>query len=473
VGSNPTLSAIFFFAVLRPYRATHRKQRLFTLILTAVYRGISQASANILWADLWAAAETFRMAKTINKLTDLKIRKAAFGLLPDGDGLYLQVRGPAARSWLYRYMIEGKTRDMGLGAYPAIGLDDARKTRDRLKRLRQEGLDPIEARNQERAAARLAKAQAITFNQAALSYIRDKSHGWKNEKHRQQWTNTLATYVEPVLGSVPVEEIDTKLVKQVLDPIWTTKPETASRIRGRIEVILDWCKALGYRDGENPARWRGNLKDLLVAHSDITEVEHHPALPYTEMPAFMERLRALEGVAPRALEWIILNATRANESLKADRSEISLEEKSWTIPKIRMKGRRGKVRPHRVPLTDRALDILKLLPTSAESSYLFQGVRKGKPLTDGALRTLLLRMGVQNATTHGFRATFKTWAQERTRFAREVIEKALAHTVGDETEQAYDRGDLFDKRRKLMEAWASFCCTKPIEKRNQAHREAK
>jgi integrase len=405
------------------------------------------------------------MAKTINKLTDLKIRRAAYGLLPDGDGLYLQVRGPAARSWLYRYMIAGKTREMGLGPYPAIGLEDARKSRDRCKRLRQEGLDPIATRNQERAAARLAEAQAITFSQAALSYISDKSHAWKNEKHRQQWTNTLTTYVEPLLGSVPVQAIDTKLVKQVLDPIWITKPETASRIRGRMEVILDWCKALGYRDGENPARWRGNLKDLLAAHSDVAEVEHHPALPYTELPAFMERLRGLEGLAPRALEWIILNATRANESLKAERSEISLEERNWTIPKIRMKGRRGKVRPHRVPLTSRALDVLGLLPIGGENSYLFQGVGKNKPLTDGALRTLLLRMGVENATTHGFRATFKTWAQERTRFPREVIEKALAHTIGDETEQAYDRGDLFDKRRKLMEAWAVYCCSNPMERR--------
>jgi len=401
------------------------------------------------------------MAKLVNKLTDVRARKAGPGLHADGDGLYLQVRGPTARCWIYRYTLAGKAREMGLGAYPATGLEDARRERDRHKRLRQDGQDPIEVRNQERAAAKLAEAKAITFSEAVSSYIADKSHAWKNAKHRQQWTNTLKTYAEPILGTLSVSKIDTALVKRVLDPIWTAKSETASRLRGRIEAVLDRCKALGYRAGDNPARWRGNLKDLLSTTADVAEVEHHPALPYGDLPAFMEKLRAQESTAARALEWVILTATRVNEALKAMPAEISRSEKAWTIPKVRMKGRRGKARVHRVPLHERAFEIIEALPRAAENPYLFQGLHRGEALTDGALRVLLSRMGVTNATTHGFRATFKTWATERTRFPREVVEKALAHTVGDETEQAYDRGDLFEKRRQLMQAWASYCTPKP------------
>jgi len=407
------------------------------------------------------------MPKLVNRLTDVKAKKAPLGLHPDGDGLYLQVRGENARSWIYRYMLAGKAREMGLGAYPATGLEDARRDRDRFKRLRQDGQDPIAVRDQERQAAKVADAKGITFSEAATAVIRDKSHAWKNEKHREQWNNTLKTYAEPIFGSLSVAAIDTALVKKCLDPIWTTKPETASRLRGRIEAILDWCKALGYRTGDNPARWRGNLKDLLPAPADLVEVEHHAALPYTEMPAFMVKLRAQENNAARGLEWIILTATRANESLKALPAEISEVDKAWTIPKGRMKGRRGRTRAHRVPLSARMFEIIDALPKADGNEYLFQGLRKGKHLSDGALRVLLIRMGIAHATTHGFRATFKTWAQERTRFPREVIEKALAHTVGDETEQAYDRGDLFEKRRQLMEAWAGYCASEPAAQSNK------
>ena len=305
------------------------------------------------------------MAKLVNKLTDARARKAGPGLHADGDGLYLQVRGPAARSWIYRFMLAGKAREMGLGAYPSTGLDDARRERDRCKRLRQSGQDPIELRVQQRAAAKLSEAQALTFSEAVSRYITDKSHAWKNAKHRQQWTNTLSTYAEPTLGALKVQAINTSLVKQVLDPIWTAKPETASRLRGRIEAVLDWCKPLGYCKGDNPARWRGNLKDLLPTSADIAEVEHHPALPYQDIPQFMERLRAQNSTAARALEWIILTATRANETLKALPAEISDSDKAWTIPKDRMKGRRGKARVHRVPLTDRAFEIRDALPRAA------------------------------------------------------------------------------------------------------------
>jgi integrase len=229
-----------------------------------------------------------------------------------------------------------------------------------------------------------------------------------------------------------------------------------------MELILDYCQSIGYRKGDNPARWRGNLKDLMPSLDNISEVENHPALPYQDLPAFMEKLRAEQNVAARALEWIILTATRANEALKAMPGEIDLPDFSWTIPKVRMKGRKGRKRPHRIPLPARAIELLKILPRDSENPFLFQGQKRGKHISDGALRVLLVRMGVTNATTHGFRSTFRTWAAEQTRFPRELLEKALAHVVGDETEQAYDRGDLFEKRRKLMEAWAGYCASKPV-----------
>lgn len=400
------------------------------------------------------------MAKIINRLTDLKARKAGMGLHPDGDGLYLQVRGPAAKSWLYRFMIDGKARAMGLGAYPATSLEVARADRDRFKRLRQAGQDPIEVRKQELHEVKMASMKAVTFTTAALEYMAAKAPQWGNEKHRKQWIQTLRTYADPILGELSVQAIDTAAVKKVLDQIWTTKPETASRLRGRIEMILDYCQSIGYRSGDNPARWRGNLKDLMPSLDDISEVENHPALPYQDIPAFMEKLRAEHNVAARALEWIILTATRANETLKALPSEIDVGESSWTIPKIRMKGRKGRKRPHRIPLSARAIELLKTLPRDSENPFLFQGQKRGKHISDGALRVLLVRMGITNATTHGFRSTFRTWAAEQTRFPREVLEKALAHTVGDETERAYDRGDLFERRRLLMDAWSGFCCSK-------------
>lgn len=404
------------------------------------------------------------MAKVVNKLTDVKIRKAPPGRHPDGDGLYLQVRGPTAKAWIYRYWTAGKSREMGLGSYPSVTLEGARQERDRFKRQRQDGADPIKSRDAERVASLQLAGKALTFTEAAASFIRDKSQAWKNEKHRQQWTNTLNTYVNPILGNLPVGEIDTAAVKRVLDPIWATKSETATRVRGRIEAILDWCKALGYCTGENPARWRGNLKDLLASPFDLAAVEHHPALDYQELPAFMDKLRAQQNVASSALEWVILTASRANESLRAIPAEVSESAKVWTVPRLRMKGSRGRAKEHRVPLSARALEVLRSLPRDSENPYLFQGLRKGSHLSDGALRVLLIRMGVsEKATTHGFRATFRTWASEQTRFPREVVEKALAHVVGDETERAYDRGDLFEKRRKLMDAWATYCMSKPAQ----------
>lgn len=404
------------------------------------------------------------MAKSVNKLTDLKCRKAGPGLHPDGDGLYLQVRGPTAKSWVYRYMRKGGEVYMGLGSYPSVSLERARQDRDKWKRLRQAGRDPREARNLERAESEPV-GKPFTFREAASAYIRDKAHAWRNDKHKQQWTNTLNTYVHPMLGDMPVQDIDTAAVKAVLDPIWASKTETATRVRQRIEAVLDWCKALNYRNGENPARWRGNLKELLANPADVAVVEHHPAVPYAEIPALMAKLRSLDNVAARAMEWLILTGVRVNAALKAVHHEINHLDRTWTVPKERMKARRGRARDHRVPLPDRAFEILDGLPRDASNPHIFQGVgrskRMGKPLSDGALLALLDRIGYGEYTTHGMRASFRTWAGECTNIAREVIEKALSHVVGDETERAYDRGDLFERRRLLMEQWAEYCGSKP------------
>jgi integrase len=357
-------------------------------------------------------------------------------------------------------MFSGKAREMGLGSYPSTTLEMARAARDRFKRLRQEGRDPIATRNSERAAERLEGTKAVTFGRAALEYMALKAPQWGNEKHRKQWLSTLRQYAEPILGELPVQSLDAPLIKKVLDPIWLTKSETASRLRGRIELILDYCGSMGYRTGENPARWRGCLKDLMPSLNDVAEVQHHPSLPYSELPDFIAKLRAEHGIAPRALEWIILTATRANEALGAVPLEVNKTERLWTIPKIRMKGRKGRKREHRVPVTERAIEILDLFATGP-TQFLFQGAgNKGKKLSDGALLVLLERMGYGHVTTHGFRSTFRTWAAEQTNFSPEVAERALAHVTGDETEEAYNRGELLQKRRRLMEAWAGFCDSK-------------
>jgi integrase len=297
------------------------------------------------------------MAKVIARLTEARCRRAGVGLHPDGDGLYLQVRSATARSWLYRYMIAAKAREMGLGAYPATTLEIARSERDRFKRLRQAGEDPIEVRHRERNAVQIEQAKATKFSRAALEYLALKAPQWGNEKHRKQWLSTLKTYVEPVLGELPVQSIEPSHVLKVLEPIWLTKSETATRVRSRIEMILDYCSSMNYRKGENPARWRGCLKDLLPALDNVVETKHHPALPHAEIPSFMAELRAIESVTARALEFVILTAVRANEALKALPAEVNHTERTWTVPKIRMKGRKGKKKEHRVPLSSRALKI--------------------------------------------------------------------------------------------------------------------
>jgi integrase len=375
------------------------------------------------------------------------------GLYHDGGGLYLQVTASGAKSWIYRYMLDGRAREMGLGPLHVIPLSEARTRAAECRRLRLDGIDPIEARKGQRDRARLEAATAMTFDACATAYIEAHQAGWQNAKHRDQWRNTLSTYAGPVFGALPVQAVDVGLVMKVLEPIWHMKPETASRLRGRIEVILDWATVRGYRKGENPARWRGHLDKLLPARGKIRKVEHHAALPYRDIPSFMIALREQEGIACQALGLLILTAARTGEVIGARWDEFDLDERIWTVPADRMKA--GK--EHRVPLSDAAIAVIERLKERRIGDFIFPGGRVGKPLSNMAMLKLLDRMGWGDLTAHGFRSTFRDWAAEQTNFPREVAEMALAHTIGDKVEAAYRRGDLFEKRRQLMEAWANFC----------------
>jgi integrase len=298
----------------------------------------------------------------------------------------------------------------------------------------------------------------MTFREAASAYIDTQKAAWRNAKHRAQWTSTLETYAFPVFGKVSVQSVDTALVLKALEPIWAVKPETASRVRGRVEVILDWAKVRGFREGENPARWRGHLAMILPLRSKVRKVVHHPSLPCQEIGGFMADLRARQSVAARALEFAILTAARTGEVLGAGWTEIDIDARTWTVPEGRMKAGRQ----HRVLLSDAAIAVLEhVRQHRRDDDLLFPGLKRGRPLSNMALLAVLRRMKHDNLTTHGFRATFKTWAAERTNFAREVVEAALAHVNGDKVEAAYQRGDLFDKRQMLMSAWAEFCAKAP------------
>jgi integrase len=393
----------------------------------------------------------------MGKLTALDVTRKGPGFWPDGDGLYLQVTGSGARSWIYRFTLAGKTHYPGLGSAKAISLKRARELAAEARRLRAEGIDPLEHRRSERMAKRVESAKAMTFRQCTDAYIASHEAGWRNPKHRQQWSNTLATYAFPVLGPLPVQAIDTALVMKVVEPLWASKPETASRVRGRIESILDWARVRGYREGENnPARWRGHLDHLLPARRKVRKVQHHAALPYREIPIFMAGLRDRQSISARCLEFTILTAARTGEAIAAKWDEINLAEKILVVPGARMKSGRE----HRIPLAPRALEIIRDLRERRESEYLFPGQRNGQPLSNMAMLKMLALLGRDGVTTHGFRSTFKDWARDCTNFPNEVSEAALAHVVGDKTEAAYARGDLFAKRAKLMAAWDAFC-TKP------------
>ncbi|TPM32959.1 site-specific integrase [Mesorhizobium sp. B2-3-5] len=409
----------------------------------------------------------------INKLSAVEVaKKSKPGTYGDGGGLYLQVtkstskkasEGDVTKSWLFRFMLAGKARSMGLGDLQTFNLKEARERAREARQKVTDGIDPIEQRNEKKAAVRAEDAKRVTFKQASERYIAAKKAGWKNAKHAEQWTNTLATYAWPTIGDLPVAKVDTAHIMQILEPIWVEKTETASRVRGRVEMVLGWATARHYRSGDNPARWRGHLDNLLPARSKVAKVEHHAAMPYAELPAFMARLRHMDSISARALEFTILNAVRTGEAIGAKEGEFDFANKVWTIPAERMKA--GK--PHRVPLSDRAITLLETLPREAGSPYMFAGARPGKPLSNMAMLELLRGMeGMEGLTVHGFRTTFRVWAAERSNFPREIAEAALAHTLRDKTEAAYQRSDMLEKRRKLMTAWAGFAAQVPAKGAN-------
>ncbi|MGE0052926.1 MAG: tyrosine-type recombinase/integrase [Hyphomicrobium sp.] len=394
------------------------------------------------------------MPKTIHRLTAVRVQSLKdVGLHPDGAGLYLKVQESGAKSWVFRYMLDRRPRYLGLGSANTVSLAAARALTTEARQLLEQGVDPIDFRKQAKANAVLAETRLMTFRECAEAYMASHEPGWKNDKHRKQWRSTLKRHVYSVFGDVPASAVTTEHVLEVLQPIWHATPETASRVRGRIEVVLDWAKTRGAREGDNPARWRGHLANLLPKPSKIARVVHHAALPFTQMPAFMSALREAQGLTPRALEFVILTAARTSEALGARWSEFDLDKKIWTVPAERMKA--GK--EHRVPLSARALEVLQELKEVRRGEFVFPGLKPGRPLSNMALLMLLRRLNRAEITVHGFRSTFRDWAAECTAVAGEVAEMALAHSVSSAVEAAYRRGNMLEKRRELMAAWARYC----------------
>jgi integrase len=399
--------------------------------------------------------------RAANKLTPLSVKSASRpGLYGDGHGLYLQVSKFGTKSWLFRFMRDGAARKMGLGAVHTVTLAKAREMASEARLRLLDGDDPIDARNARRAAARVVAARAITFKECADKYIAANEASWRNAKHRDQWFATFNPTrrgslefpaATEAINKLPIAAIDTALVLKVLEPIWTATPESAGRIRGRIESVLNWAAVRELRIGENPARWRGHLENVLPQRSKVRKVKHHAALPYSEQPAFMAELRSKEGVSARALEVTILTASRTGETIGARWPEFDLGAKLWTIPGERMKA--GK--EHRVPLSDRVVAILKALPRDGE--FVFPGAKADRPLSNMAMLEIMRGMRGKGSTVHGFRSTFRDWTSEQTAYPHELCEIALAHAVSDKTEAAYRRGDMMEKRRRLMADWATYC----------------
>jgi len=396
------------------------------------------------------------MARKAKELSALEVnRLTAPGLHFVGGvaGLSLQVSASGARSWILRATVGTRRRDIGLGGFPDVTLAGAREAARTARAKIKEGIDPVEDSKAKRSALAAVQAAAITFGEAAAKYIAAHESGWKSAKHAAQWSATLETYAFPTIGKIRVSEIETAHIITILEGIWTTKTETASRLRGRIESVLDWATVRGYRKGENPARWKGHLDMILPARAKVQKVAHHAALDYREMGAFMAELAKVEGMGARALEFAILTAARSGEVRGATWAEIDEQAGIWTIPAGRMKAEKE----HRIPLTAPALALLAKLPRIAGTDLMFPN-SKEKPtaLSDMTLTAVLRRMG-QTVTAHGFRSTFRDWAGETTAYPREVIEHALAHQLKDKAEAAYARGTLFDKRRRLMADWAKHC----------------
>jgi integrase len=413
------------------------------------------------------------MAETL-RLTALGVKGLKEpGLYNDGLGLHLQVTvgkdDRINKSWLLRFKRNGKERRMGLGSLHDVSLAQAREEAERCRKLIRDGKDPIELREAERAAQRAEAGTSKTFKACAVAYMRDHEGGWRNAKPRDQWRNTLRDYAYPVIGDLPVHSILVSHIVEILRRIWIEKNETARRVRGRIEVILDYAADPDDTNYVNPAAFTKQLRKKLPKLPDSRRPKHHPALPYSEAAGFMGALRLQEGISPRALEFLILTAARTGEVIGATWSEIDLESRVWTVPAVRMKGKRQ----HKVPLSNAAIAVLEGMHECKLSRFVFPGDRPDRPLSNMAIEMLLRRMNDANeavgrprwidpkqdrdAVVHGFRSTFRDWAAEQTSFPSEIAEAALAHAKGDKTEASYQRGDFFDKRRKLMDAWARYC----------------
>lgn len=396
------------------------------------------------------------MANLTTKTVDKLIRLGNPGLTSDGQSLYLKVTKTGNASWIFRFKLNGRSRDMGLGSYPEVSLAQARDATANARRQTIEGIDPLEARKTEQAAIVAEEirqqALAVPFRLLSSQFIESHKPSWKSAKHAQQWENTMRTYAYPVIGDMTSKDINTDHVLKVLTPIWQTKTETANRVRNRIELILDAAKARGLREGENPARWRGHLDKLLPKPSKVAKVKHHAAMPWTEVQSFMRLIATKPGTSFRAIEMTIMSACRTSEVLNATWDEVDLEARVWTIPDSRMKAGQE----HRVPINNTMAQLLEKLPVHEGNPFIFPGMRKARPLSNMAMTMALRGLGYNELTMHGFRSTFRDWAGECTNHPRDVCEQALAHSLGNKVEAAYRRGDLFSKRARLMKDWADF-----------------
>jgi integrase len=400
------------------------------------------------------------MPRAYKRLTDRKIANTKTAArLADGDGLYLIVKNASSKHWVFEYQFRGKRHYMGLGSARTISLAKARELVAEFRKLKEgpKGKDPLTLKREDQRAQVLEDARAITFEQAATRYMDSNRVGW-SDSHVQQWTSTLEDYAYPTLGHLPVQSIDKALVLRVLEPIWTQNNVTATRLRGRIETVLDWAKAMDMREGENPARWRGHLDKILQAPTKVHRVKNFESMPYGDVPTFMTELRQQKDVAAAALEFLILTAARKSEVCKMRWSEVDLKNAVWTVPAERMKKRLE----HDVPLSRAALDILERMEKDRINEFVFFATIRGtKRISDAVFGRLMEAMGEAEAVPHGFRSSFRSWAGARTNFPREVAEAALAHVVGDKTERAYQRDNLIEKRRALMALWADYCA-KPV-----------
>lgn len=395
----------------------------------------------------------------IQKLNARMVATAPPGKYNDGGGLWLEVKPTGNRRWFFRCTVNGQRREPGIGPYPDTSLAQARNRAKALRELVSKGLDPLNLPPEPE------KVIIPTFTQAAARFIRSHRRTWSNPKHARQWAATIRTYAKPIIGNMPVDQIDVQDVLKCLNPIWQKIPETAKRVQGRIENILDWAIAHKYRPAPNPAAWRGNLAQILPRKTKVAAVRHQPAMPFAQVPAFIQGLRDQDSVSALALQFLIRTACRTQEVLEAEWSEIDLEARIWKIPAARMKARRE----HEVPLTDACLEILAKAPRLANNPYIFPGVRPGRPLANMALLMAMRKRGhgvggdKSDAVPHGFRSSFRDWAGETTPHARDTVEMALAHVIPNHTERAYRRGTMLDKRRKLMEDWSNYIDRAPAK----------